>query len=621
MAASNIEGNTLHSAFKFDFSHIYKSLSDKKRDELRNYFKNVQVVIIDEFSMMKNFQLYQLHMRLCDVKQNNNIMGGVAVLLVGDPMQLKPIRGDFIFQPPKYGNLRDVYAVFNLWEEFNCICLEQNHRQGKDKVYAEVLNKIRFKEKEKELSEDDMALLKTRISMPKHEENITKIFGRNADVNKVNDTRLNSLKSAMFTIEAVHSPARKNLKITDAGTIEQTAFLQSLKVKVGARVMLVHNISTLDGLTNGAQGNIMEVLMKHERVQYILIKFDNANIGQEQRRKFRFIPSVARYDDLTPIEKHSLSYTLGDIKKDHGARASFLQFPLKLSWALTAHKCQGQSIFPPNCIYTDLNETFQAAMAYVILSRVTSLDQLFLKDFDQKKIYCNKEAKGEVAKLKAKALNIQVTKWDQPDDGVVRLTSLNTRSLSKHQQDLESDEFIMKSDIILIQETWLESELQDRISDFYHYYVHGRSKGVAVLSRSLPVNHSSHQSINCSLIKLSFQAFDIINIYRFSSNTNLKDFTSEVLPLLNNGRTQIVAGDLNIDLLRNPGNFFTQSLTDLGFKQLVSLPTHNQGGLIDQVYFHQIEEATCEEISHHTMFWSDHDCLAFMLNAKQHHAS
>ena len=79
MAASNIDGQTLHSAFKLDFSHDYKSLSDKKRDELRNHFKNVQVVIIDEFSMMKNFQLYQLHMRLCDLKQSDEIMGGVAV--------------------------------------------------------------------------------------------------------------------------------------------------------------------------------------------------------------------------------------------------------------------------------------------------------------------------------------------------------------------------------------------------------------------------------------------------------------------------------------------------------------------------------------------------------------
>ena len=393
MAASNIEGNTLHSAFKFDFSHNYKSLSDKKRDELRNLFKNVQVVIIDEFSMMKNFQLYQLHMRLCDVKQNDNIMGGVAVLLVGDPMQLKPVRGDFIFQPPKYGSLREIHSVFNLWEEFDCICLEENHRQGKDKVYAELLNRIRFKEKDTDLDDNDMAILKGRISEPGNEEATTKIFGRNEQVNKVNESRLNSLKSAEFTLEAVHSQVRKNLKVTEAGTIEDTAFLQTLKVKVGARVMLIHNISTLDGLTNGAQGQVMEVLASNDRAKYIVVKFDNPSVGQEQRRKFIFLPSIAKKEDWTPIERHNLSYTLGDIRKDHGARASFLQFPLKLSWALTAHKCQGQSIFPPNCIFTDLNETFQAAMAYVILSRITSLEQLYLKEFDQKKVYCNKDAK------------------------------------------------------------------------------------------------------------------------------------------------------------------------------------------------------------------------------------
>ena len=609
MAASNIEGNTLHSAFHFDFSHIYKSLSDKKRDELRNYFKNVQVVIIDEFSMMKNFQLYQLHLRLCDVKQTDQIMGGVAVFLVGDPMQLKPIRGDFIFQPPKYGNLKEVHSVFNLWEEFGSICLKQNHRQGKDKVYAEVLNKIRFK--------NDMKLLKTRISMPEDDENITKIFGRNEEVNKVNDTRLNTLNTSLFTIDAVHSPVRKNLKVTDAGTIEQTAFLQTLKIKVGARVMLLHNISTLDGLTNGAQGKVEDIILKNEKVQYILIRFDNPNIGQEQRRKFWFIPSVARSGNLTPIEKHNLSYTLGDIKKDHGARASFLQFPLKLSWALTAHKCQGQSIFSPNCIFTDLNETFQAAMAYVILSRVTSLDQLFLKEFDERKIYCNKEAKNEVARLEAKALNLKVTKWDEPDCGLVRFASLNTRSLLQHKEDLESDQFIMKSDIILIQETWLEYDLKNKISDFNHFYMHGHSKGIAVLTRSLPLHHSSFQTSNCSIIKLIFQDYDILNIYRFSSNTNIQEFTSEVLPLLNNFKTQVVAGDFNIDLQKIPNNSFTKSLSNLGYQQLVTKPTHNQGGQIDHVYFHSASGDSCKLFTHHTMFWSDHDCIAFLLNSEQ----
>ena len=71
-------------------------------------------------------------------------------------------------------------------------------------------------------------------------------------------------------------------------------------------------------------------------------------------------------------------------------------------------QCQGQTIPPPSLIYTDLNETFQAAMAYVILSRITSLEQLYMASFDEKKIYCNKDAKEESERLRKKALNLQV---------------------------------------------------------------------------------------------------------------------------------------------------------------------------------------------------------------------
>ena len=220
-------------------------------------------------------------------------------------------------------------------------------------------------------------------------------------------------------------------------------------------------------------------------------------------------------------------------------------------------------------------------------------------------------------RLEDKALNLQETKWDKPDCGLIRLSSLNTRSLLQHKEDLESDQFIIKSDIILIQETWLESDLKNKISDFHHFYMHGRSKGVAVLTRSLPLHHSSFQTPHCSILKLIFTDFDIINIYRFSSNTNIQEFTSEVLPLLNNAKTQVLAGDLNIDLQKIPNNYFTKSLTNLGFQQLVTQPTHNQGGLLDHIYFHSASGASCELFTHHTMFWSDHDCLAFMLNTKQ----
>ena len=253
-------------------------------------------------------------------------------------MQLKPIRGDYIFEKPKYGNLKDVYEVFNLWKQFECIVLEKNHRQGKDREYAELLGRIRFKELDEPLSVGDWELLQSRFHPPENIETTMQIYGKNATVNKVNEEKLDHLEGTLYTMEAKHDPPNRKIIIKSSGTVEDTAFLQILHLKKGARVMLIHNINTADGLTNGSQGKVYEILAKDNKVRYVLVKFDNLDIGMNQRRKFRHIPSIARNHQLTPIERFNFSYTLGDVRKDHAARATVSQFPLRLSWASTAHK-------------------------------------------------------------------------------------------------------------------------------------------------------------------------------------------------------------------------------------------------------------------------------------------
>ena len=114
-------------------------------------------------------------------------------------MQLKPIRGDYIFENPKYGNSRDVYEVFNIWEQFDCVVLEENQRQGEDKEYAELLGRIRFKELDESLSLEDMELLKTRFIQPEDGEGTMQIFGTNEKVNEVNENRLKQLQSKLYT--------------------------------------------------------------------------------------------------------------------------------------------------------------------------------------------------------------------------------------------------------------------------------------------------------------------------------------------------------------------------------------------------------------------------------------
>jgi hypothetical protein len=252
-------------------------------------------------------------------------------------MQLKPIRGGYIFQRPKSEKYKQVYDTLNLWELFECIDLEVNHRQGEDKVYASLLNRIRFKSKDEDLNDEDLKLLESRVVSQNNEE-VTKIFGKNVSVNAENTSRLGILPGKMFTITAQYNPSTRKVKVNADGTIESSAFLQKLEIKVDAKVMLIFNVNTLDGLTNGAQGTVKQVLTSGENVRYILIQFDDVMIGREHRQKFKFLNSVCNLDEVTPIERQTFSYTLGDVCKNHAARATLLQFPLRLSWAFTAHK-------------------------------------------------------------------------------------------------------------------------------------------------------------------------------------------------------------------------------------------------------------------------------------------
>jgi hypothetical protein len=88
-AASNVEGQTLHSSFGFNFDNKHYSLSDKTRDEKRTIFKNLKMIIIDEVSMVKSDMLYQLDLKLQELKERVGVpFGGVAILDLGDLLQL-----------------------------------------------------------------------------------------------------------------------------------------------------------------------------------------------------------------------------------------------------------------------------------------------------------------------------------------------------------------------------------------------------------------------------------------------------------------------------------------------------------------------------------------------------
>ena len=97
-AACNVNGQTLHSLFSFNFGPGFLTMSDKIRDQKRNMLKNLAVLIIDEISLVDADMLYKIDLRLKEVKQNESIFGGIALFCFGDLLQIKPVKGRFIFQ-------------------------------------------------------------------------------------------------------------------------------------------------------------------------------------------------------------------------------------------------------------------------------------------------------------------------------------------------------------------------------------------------------------------------------------------------------------------------------------------------------------------------------------------
>ena len=157
--------------------------------------------------MVKLDLLYQLDLRLQEITEKiGTPFGGLAVFVFGDMMQLKPCMGRYICQEPLNKDFRLTHALLPRWPMFNVILLEKNHRQGNDKTYAEILNRVRVGEH----TTADMELLKKQTRLPKHEDiksANTFIICKRKDCADINTKRLCKINEKLIEIHAKHHNA------------------------------------------------------------------------------------------------------------------------------------------------------------------------------------------------------------------------------------------------------------------------------------------------------------------------------------------------------------------------------------------------------------------------------
>ena len=171
-------------------------------------------------------------------------------------------------------------------------------------------------------------------------------------------------------------------------------------------------------------------------------------------------------------------------------------------------------------------------------------------------------------------------------------------------------------------ETWLE--VNQTIENEYELAGYcsnlnsiGRGRGIATYCKP-PNKHS--QNVNCegfSISKVKSEKLDIIGIYR-SQEGNVTTLITKLEKLIEDGRTTVVGGDINVCALAHPSNYVTQSLIEKGFKQIVRKATQIEGGLIDHVYLKQGKNHKFSYIiENFPKYYSDYDGIGLILSEDQ----
>ncbi|MCF6224121.1 MAG: AAA family ATPase [Flavobacteriaceae bacterium] len=339
IAATHLEGTTIHawSGIGIKDSLSLGNLRDlRSKKYLKKNIDKSKVLIIDEISMLHKKQLNLVNEVLQFFRETDKAFGGIQLILCGDFFQLPPIG--------KYGETnRDKFSFMSqAWLDAKLsICYLTDQYRHNDANLNTILNEIRAGE----VSQRSIDILSSNNDEIDDDEP-TKLFTHNLDVNRINTEHLNAVKGKKTNFKA---KIKGNLKLAES--VKKSIMApENLELKIGAKVMFVKN-NHEKGYLNGSLGTIL----KYDEEGLPIVKLLN---GYE---------ITAAHEDWR-IEDESGKMLV-----------SYLQIPLRLAWAITVHKSQGMTL---DCAEMDLSKTFEKGQGYVALSRVKSLDGLKLSGFN-----------------------------------------------------------------------------------------------------------------------------------------------------------------------------------------------------------------------------------------------
>ena len=360
-----------------------------------------------------------------------------------------------------------------------------------------------------------------------------------------------------------------------------------------------------DSLNNGQIGTIMHIHYKNEKVEAIIIKFDDPKAGLKKKQS-----QLGRYYDAVPIERVTLDIKTNG-KKDSAPAIKRTQFPLTLSWGCTVHKVQGLSL-DQIVLSCDLlkQRSFNPGQFYVGISRATSLEGLFLTGkLDRKVIVVDERVKEEYAYLRKEQMLESLDNKDQSENTVfLELKICNVQSLSRHIVDMRSDPSYTNNDIILCTETQLTSDLADVHLDSFNFFLNNnedRFLGLAVYYKEQIDLVREFDGNGFSIFRTSVQNSEltVLLLYRKNS-TPIHEFYDLLRYLTCTYDISLIVGDFNVQPNENLRNVLNL------YDQLIERPTFLSGSILDHVYVKKsLASKFNVEAGVEGVFFSQHDSV------------
>ncbi len=488
------------------------------------------------------------------------------------------------------------------------ITLTQIMRQRDDLAYAELLNRLRVKQKQEKLNDADKCMLETvtRYSLEECPTDALHVYATNKEVDNHNIEAISSRFSNIFNIDAddyKKDPRTGEMKRQAAPCKgDKGDLLDTLQIAIGARVMITRNIDVEDGLVNGTFGNVAKITTRNrDTVSYVHLiglYLDNVNAGQKYRKK-----APDGDDSIVYIERSE-----EPLKRKGTVRR---QFPMKLAFACTVHKVQGMTT---DTAVVCLKRIFESGMAYVALSRTTSLSGLHITEFDENKIFCDPEISSSLENMpKAEFHNVQPILHILQDSSLnssFKIIHHNTEGLQCHMDDLKCHHELLLADVLCFTETHLSGSAVPEDLQLDGYTMYKRNRNVSYTNYSHLANRKGGgvamyvknnfqvrplmyiqnvTDLECLVLKVEAPKQALIAVIYRPPNYNLIEFLINLNALLTSleifdFKPIIVCGDFNEDQLSRGNKSILSLFQEKGYTQLINSGTTENNTLLDPVF-------------------------------------